>query len=83
MSLSRRLSGHVFVARAVRAARHAGTRRQQALERDLAGFTSPSEIRDLQATLDRYPDAEAGELREILARRAQRRPRPWPAMRGL
>src|SRR6266480_345713 len=47
----------------------AGPRRRE-LERELAAYCTPDQRRDLEATLDRYPDSVTGELREILARQA-------------
>jgi hypothetical protein len=38
------------------------------LARELAAYSTPAQRRDLEATLDRYPDAITHELREILAR---------------
>ena len=38
-----------------------------ALERDLAGYNSPSDLDDLHAILDRYNDRETKEIRRILA----------------
>ncbi len=43
------------------------------LERELAAYSTPAQRRDLQATLDRYPDGITGELRDILARQTQPR----------
>lgn len=40
------------------------------LERELAGYSTPAQRRDLEATLDRYPDEVTRELRDILARQA-------------
>jgi hypothetical protein len=40
------------------------------LERELAGYATPAERRDLEAMLDRYPDDMTNELRVILARQA-------------
>jgi len=40
------------------------------LKRELAGYSTPRQRRDLGATLDRYPDAVTSELRDILASRA-------------
>lgn len=45
-------------------------KRQRALERELADYSTPAQRADLEATLDRYSDGDAGELREILARQA-------------
>lgn len=45
-------------------------KRRCELERELAGYSTPAERRDLEATLDRYPEAITSELRGILARQA-------------
>jgi hypothetical protein len=42
----------------------AGHRR---LERELAAYSTQAQRRDLEATLDRYPDSDTHELRDILA----------------
>jgi hypothetical protein len=42
-------------------------KRRRELQRELAGFSTPAQRRDLEATLDRYPDAITRELRDILA----------------
>ncbi len=47
----------------------AGPRRRE-LERELAAYSTPDQICDLEATLDQYPDSVTGELRDILARQA-------------
>jgi hypothetical protein len=44
--------------------------RHSQLERELAVYSTQAQRRDLEATLDRYPDATTRELREILARQA-------------
>lgn len=49
--------------RGIRAARTS----QRALERELAAYTSESDLNDLGAILDRYDDAETAEIRGILA----------------
>jgi hypothetical protein len=41
--------------------------RQAGLRRDLAAYSSPADRRDLEAIIDRYPAADTGELRSILA----------------
>jgi hypothetical protein len=43
------------------------TRRAE-LERELGAYSTPAEQRDLEATLDLYPDGVTYELRDILAR---------------
>jgi len=44
--------------------------RRRALERELAAYSTPSQRRDLDAILDRYPDGDTRELRDILARQS-------------
>ena len=51
-----------------RASRHALTA-QRALERELANYTSQSDLDDLYAMLDRYSDQETAQIRRILAAR--------------
>ena len=40
------------------------------LERELAAYSTPAQRRDLEATLNQYPDELTYELRNILARQA-------------
>jgi hypothetical protein len=40
------------------------------LERELAVYSTPAQRRDLEATLDQYPDNVTSELRDILTRQA-------------
>jgi hypothetical protein len=47
-----------------------GPKRRSELRRELAGYVTPSQRRDLEATLDRYPDGITCELRDILASQA-------------
>jgi hypothetical protein len=42
-------------------------KRRSELERELAGYSTPAQRRDLEKTLDRYPDSVTYELRDILA----------------
>jgi hypothetical protein len=44
--------------------------RHAELERELALYSTPAQRRDLEATLDRYPDSITHELRGILAGQA-------------
>ncbi|MGH3197922.1 MAG: hypothetical protein ACRDOH_05715 [Streptosporangiaceae bacterium] len=44
--------------------------RHSELERELAVYSTPAQRRDLEATLDRYPDGVTCELRDILAGQA-------------
>jgi hypothetical protein len=48
-----------------RAARDSRT----SLERDLASYTTPGDLNDLDATLDRYSEEETAGIRRILAAR--------------
>ena len=52
----------------LRATRDALTARR-ALERELASYTSQSDLDDLYAMLDRYSDQETAQIRRILAAR--------------
>ena len=42
------------------------------LERELAGYNSPSDLDDLHAILDRYSDQETRQIRRILAYQSSR-----------
>jgi hypothetical protein len=46
-------------------------RRRRELQRELARFSTPAQRCDLEATLDRYPDAVTHEIRDILASQAR------------
>ena len=48
----------------------ANCRQRRELERELAVYATPVQRRDLEATLDRYPDRVTNELRNILANQA-------------
>jgi hypothetical protein len=65
------LAARIIVARAQATSRKAARRRRAKLERELAAFATPAERRDLEATLDRYPDGVTHELRAILARQSR------------
>ena len=41
---------------------------REALERELASYTSPADLNDLHAILDRYSEHETADIRRILAR---------------
>ena len=43
---------------------------QRLLEEDLADYTSEKDLADLGAILDRYTDAETGDIRRILGARS-------------
>lgn len=44
--------------------------RRAMLEREMAVYSTPAQRRDLETTLNRYPDRVTYELRDILARQA-------------
>ena len=46
-------------------------KRRRELRRELAGYSTPAQRCDLEAILDRYPDGDTDELRDILARQAR------------
>jgi hypothetical protein len=48
----------------------AARKRRSELARELAGYSTPAQRCDLEATLDRYPDSITRELREVLAGQA-------------
>lgn len=53
---------------------------RRALARELAAYSTPSQRCDLDAILDRYPDGDTRELRDILARQpVPAKPTPTPA----
>jgi hypothetical protein len=64
------LAARIFIARVQATRRKAARKRHSDLERELAGYATPAERRDLEATLDRYPDGTTHELRDILARQS-------------
>jgi hypothetical protein len=69
----------VLVWRAGMALRRANRQRRGSLRRELASYT-PAELRDLEATIERYPLGQTHELRSMLA--AQRLQREWARPRG-
>jgi hypothetical protein len=44
----------------------ADRKQRRELRRELAAYSTAAQRRDLEATLDRYPDTNTGELRDIL-----------------
>ena len=61
--------GLMRLARTVRTGWRAHKQRCE-LVRELAQYSTPAQRRDLEATLDRYPDCVTYELRDILTRQA-------------
>lgn len=76
--------------RATRRSRRAARREQAraahvaraSLERDLAAYTSPRDLDDLDAILDRYSEQETADIRRILAARRAARTAPQPSSRS-
>ena len=52
-----------------RADRRAARGARNSLERDLASYTSPGDLNDLDAILDRCSDQETADIRRIIAAR--------------
>ena len=50
--------------------RRAAKRSRAVLRRQMASYANQADRLDLQATLDRYPDEETAQLRNILAAQA-------------
>jgi hypothetical protein len=57
----------LFYAPLIPASPASDRRRRSELKRELAVYSTPAQRRDLEATLDRYPDGVTHELRDILA----------------
>jgi hypothetical protein len=72
------LVGRLVVREAARVARAAHRQRVTSLECDLAQCCTAADLADLRATLDRYPDQETAEIRDILTQQhLVRPPSPW------
>ena len=52
-----------------REALRAARAERKALKRDLASYTSPSDLNDLEAILARYSDEETADIRRMIAGR--------------
>jgi hypothetical protein len=67
-----RVSARISISVTVRSLGRAwGGRDDDRLVAELSHYTTPAELLDLEATLDRYPDEDTAEIREILAGRAR------------
>jgi hypothetical protein len=64
-SLGRRLTAIRDEVRETRANRAA----RKTLQQELAAYTSPSDLNDFEAILDRYSDEETRDIRRIMAAR--------------
>jgi hypothetical protein len=81
---------HASLTAARREDRRAARAARNSLERDLASYTSPGDLNELDAILDRYSDEETADIRRIIAPRRDhgqdraRRvlERPGPPMAG-
>ena len=62
------LAARILIARAQFTGWKAARKRRAELERELAGYATGADRRDLEEVLDRYPDGVTHELRSILAR---------------
>jgi hypothetical protein len=77
------LSARVLVARASAVTRRTARERRKELERELAGYSSESDLRDFEALLDSCPDGATREVRGILADQAAARGKHgWSAVSG-
>jgi hypothetical protein len=55
--------------------------RRAILEREMAAYSTPAQRHDLETTLNRYPDRDTYELRDILARQAAAHSHDHPVSR--
>jgi hypothetical protein len=67
-----RVSARISISVTVRSLGRAWSLRDDRLVAELSHYTTPAELLDLEATLGRYPDEDAAEIREILAAQALR-----------
>jgi hypothetical protein len=67
------LRSRLLVFRAEVVLRRANRRRRRQLQAELATYTSQSDLNDLCALLDTYPDSQTQEIRDILADQQMRR----------
>jgi hypothetical protein len=70
--------GRVLVWRTDLTLRRANHHRRAVLRRELAAYSTPAELADLDAMVDRYPPEQTREVRSLLA--AQRFPMSWSHM---
>lgn len=62
-----RVSARISISVTVRSLGRAWGGRDDRLVAELSHYTTPAELLDLEATLDRYADEDTGQIREILA----------------
>lgn len=65
-----RVSARISISVTVRALGRAWLGRDDRLVAELGSYSTPAELLDLEAALDRYPDEDTVQIREILAARA-------------
>jgi hypothetical protein len=66
-----RVSARLSISVTVRSLGRAWAGRDDRLVAELSHYATPAELLDLEATLDRYPDEDTAEIREILAGQAK------------
>lgn len=71
-SESLRLSARISVSLTVHPPGRTRVGPDERLAEELGHYTTPAELRDLEAALDRYAEEETVEIREILARAGRR-----------
>jgi hypothetical protein len=64
-----RVSARISISVAVRSLGRSPGAHDDRLVAELSRYSSPAELVDLRATLDRYADEDTAEIREILAGR--------------
>ena len=64
-----RVSARISISVSVRSLARAWGGRDDQLAAELSQYTTHAELVDLEAVLDRYPDEDTAEIREILADR--------------
>lgn len=69
------LSSRLLLVTASFALSRAARERHRQLERDLAAYTSDSDLADLSAMMERYPDGQTAEMRAILGSQSLPQPR--------
>ena len=64
------MSARVSISVSVRSLGRPWGGRDDRLVAELSHYMTPAEVLDIEAALDRYPDEDTAEMREILAGRA-------------
>jgi hypothetical protein len=66
------MAARFLVVRATFAVRRAERERRRTLERELAGFSSPADLLEIETIIDRYPPGQTLEVRSILTQQGMR-----------